>query len=55
MELERLSDAIDTMPSGVIIWDKDQKLFFAVRKKCARRDWLELKTGASEKICWKIH
>ena len=27
MELERLSDAIDTMPSGVIIWDKDQKLF----------------------------
>ena len=28
MELERLSDAIDTMPSGVIIWDRDQKLFF---------------------------
>ena len=27
IELERLSDAINTMPSGIIIWDKDQKLF----------------------------
>ena len=55
IELERLSDAIDTMPSGVIIWDKDQRLFFAnehardVQKKLA----LSLNPELQEKICCK--
>ena len=51
MELERLSDAIDTMPSGVIIWDKDQKLFFAneYARNVQKEIGFELKTGASRK------
>ena len=28
-DLERLSDAVDAMSSGVIVWDQDQNLFFA--------------------------
>ena len=34
-DLERLSDAIDAMSSGVIVWNQDQKLFFA--NKAARQ------------------
>ena len=34
-DLERLSDAIDAMSSGVIVWDSNQKLFFA--NKAARQ------------------
>ena len=50
-QLERLSDAIDTMPSGVIIWDRDQKLFFAneYARNVQKEIGFELKTGASRK------
>ena len=48
-EMERLSDAIDMMPSGIIIWDKDQKLFFAnkLAKDVQKEVGFNLEKGAS--------
>ena len=48
-EMERLSDAINVMPSGIIIWDKDQKLFFANKKakEVQKEVGFKLETGAS--------
>ena len=48
-DLERLSDAVDAMSSGVIIWDQDQNLFFAneAAKKVQHNLGYELVKGCS--------
>ena len=48
-DLERLSDAVDAMSSGVIVWDQDQNLFFAneAAKKVQRNLGYELVKGCS--------
>ena len=48
-DLERLSDAIDAMSSGIIVWDEDQNLFFAneAAKKVQRNLGYNLVKGCS--------
>ena len=48
-DLERLSDAVDAMSSGVIVWDQDQNLFFAneAAKKVQHNLGYELVKGCS--------
>ena len=48
-DLERLSDAIDAMSSGIIVWDENQNLFFAneAAKKVQRNLGYNLVKGCS--------
>ncbi len=48
-DLERLSDAIDAMSSGIIVWDENQNLFFANKaaKKVQRNLGYDLAKGCS--------
>ena len=55
-DLERLSDTIDAMSSGVIVWDQDQRLFFAneAAKKVRRNLVTIWSKAAPGMICLRI-
>ena len=46
-DLKRLSDAIDSMTNGVIVWDKEHKLVFANRQMKNNPFGFEFKPGVS--------